>query len=95
MLGGEGSLMDGSEILKNETEPGVSVKDVVGGVESCGEDLAKAVEGGDAGPGQLRVRDVVISEGLLDIEGGDVDVVTEAEEKFVRRGGLLGDAGVR
>jgi hypothetical protein len=95
MLGSEETFVDRSKVLKDEAEPGCPVKDAVGSVEGRSKDLAEAVEGSDAGPGQLRVRDVVVSEGIVDVEGFDVDIVNEAEKEFVGRGRLIGDAGVR
>jgi hypothetical protein len=89
------AFMNCGEVLEDEAKPGVSIKDTVGGVEGRRENLAKSIEGGDSSPGQLRVRDGVIGEWVGDVKGFDVDVVNEAEEELVRRGGLLGDACVR
>jgi hypothetical protein len=95
VLGCKKTFMDCCKALKDEAEPGVAVDSAVGCVEGGGEDLTEAVESGDSGPGQLRVRDGVVGERIGDVERLDVDVVNEAEEEFIGGRGLLWDAGVR
>jgi hypothetical protein len=95
VLGREKTFMDRGEALQDNAEPGVAVDCAVRGVEGGGQNLAEAVEGGDTGPGQLRVRDGVVGKWVGDMEGFDVDIIDEAEKKFVGGRRLLRDAGVR
>jgi hypothetical protein len=67
-LGGKKAFMDRCKVFEDKAEPGVTVKDTIRGVESGREYLAKSVESSDSGPGQLRVRDVVVGEWCKDCE---------------------------
>jgi hypothetical protein len=53
---------------------------MVGGVEGNCQQFTEAVETCDASLGQLGVRDIIIGEGVSDVNGGDVNVVAKTEE---------------
>jgi hypothetical protein len=86
--------MQSGERLECETQPGCAVVNTVRGVERCGKEFTETIEAGDTSPGQLRVRDKVISERITNIEGFDSDAVAETVEKFVRGRGLFGNSSV-
>jgi hypothetical protein len=67
-LRGEESFVEGSESFESEAEPSFAVVDTVGGVKGSRKELAESIETGDASPGQLRVRDIIISEGFSDVD---------------------------
>jgi hypothetical protein len=81
-------------VHESEAEPSSAVIDAVRGIEGVGEEFTKAVNAGDASPGQLGVRDVVVCERLANVDGGDVNVVAEMIEEFVGGRGLFGNTSV-
>jgi hypothetical protein len=75
--------MYGCKGFENEAKPSCTVIDAVGSVERNREEFTETVEAGDTSPGQLGVRDVVISKGVTNIEGFDIDATAKAEKEFV------------
>jgi hypothetical protein len=91
-LGAEEAFVESSQRFESKTEPSRAVVNGFGGVKRNREKFTETVEAGDACPGQLGVRDIIVSERLTNVDGGDRDVVTESKEEFVWGRGLFRDA---